>query len=150
VFHFHHLTKFHMSDRFIQVRSAKFAKRPNEDDELVNEGMYGQALAEYLQAALRQYGYVVPFFCCEDWGWWVEIQGFPCTFGVCIYGRDLGDGQLHLAVTDGTTSRKIWSWRRFRSIDLGPIIDRLHEDLLAIFDADADVQILARQADSVG
>ncbi len=69
---------------FIRVNSAKFPILPGEADELVNEGMYGKALAEYLISRLREYGYDAPFCCCEDWGWWVELAGFPCTFGSAL------------------------------------------------------------------
>src|SRR5262249_50837217 len=86
---------------FIRVRSSTFAIRPGEAEELVNEGTYGKALAEYLTEKLRERGYYAPFFCCEDWGWWVELKGVPFVFGVCIYGRELGEGQLDLYVTDG-------------------------------------------------
>ncbi len=40
---------------------------PGEDDELVNEGMYGKACSQYLQANLACRGYSVPFVVCEDW-----------------------------------------------------------------------------------
>jgi hypothetical protein len=71
--------------QLIRIRSAKFPVQLGEGDELVNERMYGQALAEYLQQALRQRGYDAPFFCCEDWGWWIELKNAPVAFGVCIY-----------------------------------------------------------------
>jgi len=70
-------------NKFIHIRSAKFPVLLGEKEELVNEGMYGKALAEYLQAKLRDRGYDAPFICCEDWGWWVELRA-PFTFGVCI------------------------------------------------------------------
>ena len=43
--------------KFIHIRSAKFPILPGEKEELVNEGMYGRALAEYLQARVRDRGY---------------------------------------------------------------------------------------------
>jgi hypothetical protein len=38
--------------KFILIRSSKFPILPGEKEELVNDGMYGKALAEYLQAKL--------------------------------------------------------------------------------------------------
>ena len=64
-------------DKFIHIRSPKFPILPGENEELVNEGMYGKAAAEYLQLKLRERGYEVPFVCCEDWGWWVELKNAP-------------------------------------------------------------------------
>jgi hypothetical protein len=55
--------------KFIHIRSSKFPILPGEKEELVNNGMYGKALAEYLQAKLRNRGYDAPFVCCEDWSW---------------------------------------------------------------------------------
>ena len=34
---------------FIHIRSSKFPILPGEKEELVNDGMYGKALAEYLR-----------------------------------------------------------------------------------------------------
>lgn len=67
---------------FIHIQSAKFKILPGEEEEFVNEGTYGKSLAEYLQAQLTQYGYDVPFFCCEDWGWWIELKGQPFVLGL--------------------------------------------------------------------
>jgi hypothetical protein len=133
-------------EKFIRICSPKFPILPGEDEELVNEGMYGKALAEYLLTRLREQGYEAPFLCCEDWGWWVELTGFPFTFGVCIYGCVLKSGLLDLYVTDGATaSERQWSWRRFRIINTGAAAVRakLHADLLCIFNDDPEVQVLA-------
>jgi hypothetical protein len=135
---------------FIRVNSSKFPILPGEADELVNEGMYGKALAEYLVSRLREYGYDAPFCCCEDWGWWVELAGFPCTFGVCIYGQECDDGHLDLYVTDGAVQDRVCSWRKFRFIDTGlrKAAIKLHGDLIDIFNADPEVRVLATDLDS--
>ena len=127
----------------IRVRSPKFAILPGEAEELVNEGMYGKSLSEYLTVKLREQGYDAPFHCCEDWGWWVQLAGFPFPFGVCIYGKELQSGQLDLYVTDGAVAARQWNWRRFRFFDTAEAAAKLHADLIAIFSADRDVQLLA-------
>jgi hypothetical protein len=48
-------------NKFIHIRSAKFPILPGEKAELVNEGMYGKALALYLQQHLSDRGYDAPF-----------------------------------------------------------------------------------------
>jgi hypothetical protein len=135
---------------FIRVSSTKFPILPGEADELVNEGMYGKALAEYLVSRLRERGYDAPFFCCEDWGWWVELAGFPCIFGVCIYGRECDDGRLDLYVTDGAVKERKWSWRKFGLVSTGATAaaTKLHADLVSILSTDPDVQVLATDLDS--
>ena len=128
--------------KFIHVKSNKFPILPGEREELVNDGMYGKALAEYLQTRLRDRGYEVPFICCEDWGWWVELKTAPFTFGVCIYCGPETVGPLDLFCTDGATSAKKWSWKKLRFIDTSPWVDKLHAELMAIFDADEEVEVV--------
>ena len=135
-------------DKFIHIRSAKFPILAGEKEELVNEGMYGKALAEYLQVKLRERGYDAPFVCCGDWGWWVELKTAPFTFGVCIYCGPEGDGPLDLFCTDGATARRKWSWRKFRFVDTTPYVHKLHEDMVCIFRADREVQVLSTSLDS--
>jgi hypothetical protein len=135
-------------DRFIHIRSAKFPILPGEKDELVNEGMYGKALAEYLQSKLRERGYIAPFTCCEDWGWWVELKTAPFTFGVCIYCGPERNGPLDFFCTDGATAVKKWSWRKFQFVDTIPYAQKLHDDLVSIFRTDPDVEVLATDLDS--
>jgi hypothetical protein len=129
-------------DKFIHIRSSKFPILPGEKEELINEGMYGKALAEYLQARLIHRGYDAPFVCCEDWGWWVELRTRSFAFGVCIYSRPEGDSPVEFACTDGATAPRKWSWKKFRFVDTSPWVTRLHEDLMAIFQADGEVEII--------
>lgn len=129
-------------DKFIHIRCAKFPILPGETEELVNEGMYGKALALYLQSQLQERGYHAPFVCCEDWGWWVELKGAPFAFGVCIYCGPIEDGPSEFLCTDGAAAKRKWSWKQFRLVDTTPWVDRLHTDLLAIFKADPDVKII--------
>jgi hypothetical protein len=135
-------------DKFIHIRSTKFPILPGENEELVNEGMYGKALAQYLQMKLSARGYEAPFICCEDWGWWVELKNAPFVFGVCIYCGHERDGPLDLFCTDGAVGRTKWSWRRFRFVKTAPWVEKLHEDLVSIFRADPDVEIISTSLDS--
>ena len=122
--------------KFIHIRSNKFPILPGESEECVNDGTYGKALAEYLQAKLRGRGYDAPFICCEDWGWWVELKNAPFAFGVCIYCGPEVDGILDLFCTDGAPSQRKWIWRTLRFVDTAPWVEKLHEDLMSIFRAD--------------
>ena len=128
--------------KFIHIRSSKFPILPGEKEELVNGGMYGKSLAEYLRAKLGERGYDAPFICCEDWGWWVELKTAPFAFGVCIYSGPEEDGPVDFACTDGATGPKKWSWTTFRFVDTSPWVNKLHDDLMAVFHADDDVQIV--------
>jgi len=129
-------------DRFINISSTKFPILPGEKDELVNDGTYGKALAEYLRGKLIDRGYLSPFVCCEDWGWWVELSGAPFAWGLCIYSQQ-DNGQLvnFVCACDPDEGRK-WSWGRFRFVDASPWVFKLHRDLLAIFQADESIRIV--------
>ncbi len=129
-------------DKFIHVRSQKFRILPGEKEELVNEGLYGKALAEYLQGKLQDRGYSAPFTCAEDWGWWVELKGAPFAFGVCIYCGPKKQEPLDFFCTDGAAYPKMWSWKKLRFIDTMPWVTKLHSDLVSIFQADPEVEVL--------
>jgi hypothetical protein len=127
---------------FIHIRSTKFPVLAGEDDEIVNDGMYGKALSQYLQQQLTARGYDVPFFCAEDWGWWVEIKGLPIKFGVCVYSAYAFGTADEFVCVHGATDGRSWSWSKFRFIDNGPWIGKLNDDLLKIFSDDPDVQVI--------
>lgn len=128
--------------QFIHIRSDKFPILPGEEDEIVNDGMYGKALAEYLQSKLGNRGYDVPFVCAEDWGWWVALDGVPFRLGICIYsGREMGKPD-DFVCTDSIDKARKWSWRKFGFIDTSASVEKLHADLLAVFRADKDIEIL--------
>jgi len=133
---------------FIHIKAAKFPVLPGEDEELVNPGTYGKALAQYLEVRLKEKAYEVPFICCEDWGWWVEIKGLPFATGVCVYATsDLPENhELCIAVAPTPGSR--WSWRRFRPIDTTPYVTKLLADLTAVFTSDPEVEVLGFPEDS--
>lgn len=127
---------------FIHIKSAKFPVLPGEEEEVVNEGTYGKALAEYLEVRLKERSYDVRFNCCEDWGWWVELGGQPFVFGVCIYTVPdyLETQELCLAVRP--QPGRCWSWRHFRSVDAAPPVNQLFADLQALLADDPDVELL--------
>ncbi|MEM7584235.1 MAG: hypothetical protein AAF560_12680 [Acidobacteriota bacterium] len=131
-----------MSMPHIHIKSAKFPILPGEDEELINEGTYGWALAQYLEAQLKARGYDVPFVCCEDWGWWVQLEGQPYALGLCVYALEDLDTTHELCVTVSHPPGKRWSWRKFRFFDSTERVKRLDADLRDILDSDPEVEIL--------
>ncbi|HBE67084.1 MAG TPA: hypothetical protein DDW52_02945 [Planctomycetaceae bacterium] len=133
---------------FIHVRSPMFPRLAGEKEETVNEGTYGKALAEYLEKGLSAAGYSVPFSCCEDWGWWVEIKGAPFAFGVCIYSYEReGSDLIDYYLCSGATSENVWSWRKLRWLPTGERSGRLHRDLVRLFSEDTNIELLATDLD---
>lgn len=132
---------------FIHIRSAKFPILPGETEELVNEGTYGKALAEYLQTHLQRRGYDVPFICCEDWGWWVELKGQPFTLGCLVYGASDAHEKQELCVSVSQEAGRHWSWRRFRFVDTTERVTQLLSDLRSILASDPEIEVLGERDD---
>lgn len=127
---------------FIHIQSTKFPILPSEPQELVNEGTYGKALAEYLESKLKGRGYDVPFICCEDWGWWVEIKGQPFSLGCCVYGASDAGERPELCVMVSREPERKWSWLKFRFIDTRSRVNQLQSDIIATFEDDPEIQML--------
>jgi hypothetical protein len=131
-----------MPGKFIHIRSSKFPILSGEDDEIVNEGMYGKALAEYLQVQLGAKSYEVPFHSAEDWGWWVELAGEPFKFGVCIHSAaPYGKGD-EFVCTEGSLKPRHWRWSKFRFVDKTDAAEKLERELIEIFESDNDIRII--------
>ena len=153
-------------NQFIEIDAPHLCVLEGESEELCNDGIYGKALAEYLQSHLSWIGYSVPWVVCEDWGWYVpaEIDGF--RIAICVYGFPRQDDKtananyaeyggppkelysvpvgspLSLCVTVDTQPRRYWDWRRFRRIDRSDVVAKLNQDLIAIFDSDSQITIV--------
>ena len=67
---------------FIEFFSTEFPAQPGES-EIVNPGLYGEALAEFPAAKLSHHGYSVQRFGPEDWGWRIDLANkeFPVWIG---------------------------------------------------------------------
>ncbi len=78
-----------MRSRYFHIRTSKFPILPGESEEIVNPDTFGKAFTEYLQASLIARNWNVPFVCCEDWGWWVEIKLKNTSIGLlCGRGKE--------------------------------------------------------------
>jgi hypothetical protein len=132
---------------FKHIKSSKFPILPGEEDELVNAGTYGKALALYIESELKKKSYAVPFICCEDWGWWVEIACQPFSLGVCVYSSAYLINENELCVAVGQTPGRTWSWKKFKMVDKADRGNSLFNDLCKIFNADKDIQVIGYPTD---
>lgn len=130
------------TDQFIHIKSPKFSVLPGEEEELVNPGMYGKALGQYVKESLNRKGTGATNARPEDWGWWVDIEDVPFEFGVCIYCGPGEDHKLEYACLVGVRQRRVWSWKKFKSIDTTPWADKLYDDLLEMFEIDPDITVI--------
>ncbi len=124
--------------RFLVMESERFPVLPGEAEKVVNEGMYGEALALYLQAALRERGFEMGAVSAEDWGWWVDVRGAEFTSGVGVYAQPAG----RFACSCEPSQPRQWSWRKWRSVDTRQWTERLERELEALFEADPEIRVV--------
>ena len=129
--------------RFILIRSSKFPVLEGEESELVNPGTYGKAFALYLQSILVAKGYEIPLVCCEDWGWWVELKLEHMTIGLCCYREHDENTECRFVCSTSPENNRVWSWRKFCTIDLTSELDRLVDDLTTAFQSDDQIELLS-------
>jgi hypothetical protein len=96
----------------VEFRSNDFPPYP-EEDELVNPGLFGKRLAEFLVAGLRAEGFEVDEPAAEDWGWYffVTNEDFPIIINCANYA-EYPDGFLCFIEPDKPVIRRL-----FRKID---------------------------------
>ncbi len=136
-----------MSHDSFHIRSSKFPVLAGEDQESVNPGTFGQALANYIKERLEQLGYIVTFLCAEDFGWWLEIRLPVVTTSVICRRAHEDEGVCDFAVVTDSRKKK-WSWKRFRSIDITAELEKLGADLEKIFAADPDIEVIGYDFDA--
>ena len=119
----------------IEIQSDIFPILPGEDEEIVNEGMYGKALCMYLEKELPSFGLAVNFYCAEDWGWWIEVSENEFILPLCIYTFEpIGSVPEKYYIQSSITEPKRWSWKKFKKLDLSSevtsILDKVENALL--------------------
>ena len=127
---------------FLHVRSAKWPILDGEDNEIVNPSTYGKAFAEYLRSSLSNLGYDVPFCCCEDWGWWVEVKLPNKRVGLCCYRDHDENTDCDFVCSTSLDKNRVWCWSRFRFVDLTRPLAKLSDDLRTIFRDDPEVEYI--------
>jgi hypothetical protein len=130
------------------IETTKFPILPGEDQELVNERMYGKALCLYLQAQLPGAGISVPAYCNEDWGWWLEVERGPFRMGLCIYSDpEATENPKRYALMPSVHQAKKWSWAKFRSIDVSEDVLGLIAVVEGVLKGDQDIRAVTRHDD---
>ena len=102
--------------QFVHVRSEHFPVLPGEAEELVNEGMYGKALARHLAAALTARGHDCSEPFCEDWGWAVLVGGSGASAMLGVYAGPADPDPTDYVCTVHATPHHHFSWRRLRFV----------------------------------
>ena len=135
-------------DTCIQIETKKFPVLEGEEEELFNEGMYGKALCLYLEKELPKLGIQVPSFCCEDWGWWVEVNADGFKMGLCVYSDpELEDKPTRYAIMPSIENGKKWVWSKFRKIDVTQDVVRIMDTVEKLFRDDDEITDVSRHDD---
>ena len=130
------------------IETRKFPILKGEDEEITNERMYGKALCNYLQAELPRAGIGVPFFCNEDWGWWLEVERGGFKMGLCIYSDpDATADPERYAVMPSILEEKKWSWSKLGSVDVSKEVRELIDIVERVFKNDKEISAVSRHDD---
>lgn len=132
----------------IELHSDKFPILSGEEDEIVNDGTYGKALCIYLENKLPLAGVEVVRFLCEDWGWWIEVRVKEFTLGLQIYSDSMpGEHPRKYAIMSGIDKNRIWSWRKFRKINVGNQVSDIIDKVESVLLKDTDITFVKRHDD---
>jgi len=126
----------------------KFPIMPGEDQEIVNERMYGKALCQYLESVLPGAGLEVSFYCAEDWGWWLEVKHGAFKMGFCMYSDpEVEEDPERYAILPSIQEAKKWSWSKFRNTDISGDVLKLVAIVERVLKSDSAISAVTRHDD---
>lgn len=93
----------------VEFRSSAFPAQPGEEEQ-INPGVWGKALADYLRAEMPKRGVETGAPYAEDWGWALPIKhdAFPVWIGCANY-EEYEDGFLCFIEPSKPVIRKLFS-----------------------------------------
>ena len=85
----------------LEFKSDAFAVTPGED-EATNPGVFGKALAEWLEGELRVRGLATGAVIAEDFGWCIPVASKPhALYVACVSADDRPDAWRVFTFADG-------------------------------------------------
>ena len=134
-----------IKNSWFKIETDKFPILPGEEDEVVNEGMYGKALCLYLEENLPLFGLDVNFYCAEDWGWWVDVTEQDFTMGLLIYAHTaIGEDPWEYIIGSSVTEKMKWSWKKFRKEDISKKVYSCLNKVEKTLNHDEDISSIER------
>src|SRR5437899_6119981 len=82
----------------VEFRSSKFPPYEGEE-EMINPGLWGKRLAEYLVQKLAERQIKTAEIIAEDWGWYIQVENEGFRLAICC-GHQYGDDDQFLCFTD--------------------------------------------------
>jgi hypothetical protein len=135
-------------DSWLKIETRKFPILEGEKQEITNEGMYGKALCQYLEAKLPAAGIDAPSYCSEDWGWWLEVRRGSFKMGLCIYSEPGVEADpVRYAIGPSIEEAKKWSWSKFKKEDMSQEVLAVIDTVERILRNDAEVHSVTRHDD---
>jgi hypothetical protein len=119
----------------VEFRSSKFPPYEGEE-EMINPGLWGKRLAEYLVQKLAERQIKTAEIIAEDWGWYIPMQNEGFRLAICC-GHQNGDDDQFLCFTDPSSPivKKL-----FKKIDATAQLTRLTDALQQILASDPDIR----------
>lgn len=111
-------------------RSSAFGRDETDEDDAINEGVWGKRLATYLVERLPSHGVLLHAPIAEDWGWYVPVEVDGVRLALCCGHQDGDDDEL-LIFTDPSTPVVR---RGLRKVDLTEPLGRLVAAVRAVLD----------------
>ena len=127
----------------VEFKSNQFPPCSGEED-LINPGLWGKRLAEYLQDKLPHYGLRVTSIGAEDWGWMVELENedFPLWIGC---GHQNGEpDELVCFIEPSKPFIKRW----FKKWDTRTKVGHTAEALKKVLESDPEIHDIKWSSDS--
>jgi hypothetical protein len=120
----------------VEFRSSKFPPYEGEE-ELINPGLWGKRLAEYLVEKLSERGVRSGKTVAEDWGYYIPIENEGFKLAICCGHQFVDDKVQFLCFTDPKSPiiKKL-----FRKIDATSELSWLVEALEHIFASDPEIR----------
>jgi hypothetical protein len=119
----------------VEFRSSRFPPYEGEE-EMINPGLWGKRLAEYLVQRLAERQIKTTEIIAEDWGWYIPVENEGFRLAICC-GHQNGDDDQFLCFTDPSSPivKKL-----FKKIDATEQLTRLTEALQQILSSDPDIR----------
>jgi hypothetical protein len=118
----------------VAFKSKKFPPYDGEE-ELINPGLWGKRLAEYLVQKLFDMGIKTEEIIAEDWGWYIPIENKGFRLAVCCGHQNGGNDEFLCFTHPNTPVVK----KFLRTIDATPQLTRITEALQQILSSDPEI-----------
>ena len=120
----------------VEFKSGSFPAREGEEEE-INPGRWGMALAEYIAAGVSRHGFVADVGGYEDWGVYIIVENaeFPVTIGC----GNTDDQEFMVSLDPSKPEIKKGFFKR-RVIDTRTKMGKLAEAIDAVLAEHDDIQ----------